>query len=279
MWNISTTIQKDKITSIAIGCFDGVHLGHKKLILHLDEFGALLIIDKFKGKKLCDNEEKALLANKNLIELDFENIKDLDGKEFLQILKNEFINLEKIVVGYDFSFGKNRAFKAKDIEKLSNIKTIIVDEFSIDKIGVHSSKIKEFLSTGDIKKANLFLGRIYSIKATIIKGQGIGAKELFATLNLRSDEYFLPKNGVYATFTRYKDKNYKSVSFVGIRSTDENFAIESHIIENFDEKVQINDEIRLFFVDFLRQNQKFKDLKLLKDQIAKDIEKARNILG
>ncbi|MCW1360032.1 bifunctional riboflavin kinase/FAD synthetase [Campylobacter sp. CCS1377] len=279
MWNTSTTTQKDKITSIAIGCFDGVHLGHKKLISHLDDFGVLLIIDKFKGKKLCDNEQKVFLANKNLIELDFESIKNLDGREFLQILKKEFINLEKIVVGYDFSFGKNRAFKAVDIEKLSGIKTIIVDEFSIDKIGVHSSKIKEFLEQGDIKNANLFLGRTYSIKGKVIKGQGLGKKELFATLNLKCDEYFLPKNGVYATFAKYKNKSYKSVSFIGIRSTDESFAIESHIIENFDEKVKTDDAIELFFVDFLRQNQRFDDLKLLKEQIAKDIEKAKKLLG
>ncbi len=279
MWNISTTTQKDKITSIAIGCFDGVHLGHKKLISHLDDFGILLIIDKFKGKKLCDNKQKALLANKNLIELDFEGIKNLDGKEFLQILKKEFINLEKIVVGDDFSFGKNRAFKASDIEKLSGIKTIIVDEFSIDKIGVHSSRIKEFLSKGDIKNANLFLGRTYSIKGKLVKGQGLGKKELFATLNLECDEYFLPKNGVYVTFTKCENKSYKSVSFVGIRSTDEGFAIESHILENFDEKVKINDIIELFFVDFLRQNQRFDNLKLLKEQIAKDIEKAKKLLG
>ncbi|TEY02424.1 bifunctional riboflavin kinase/FAD synthetase [Campylobacter sp. US33a] len=279
MWNISTTTQKDKITSIAIGCFDGVHLGHKKLISHLDDFGVLLVIDKFKGKKLCDNEQKVFLANKNLIELDFESIKNLDGREFLQILKKEFINLEKIVVGYDFSFGKNRAFKAIDIEKLSEIKTIIVDEFSIDKIGVHSSKIKEFLEQGDIKNANLFLGRTYSIKGKVIKGQGLGKKELFATLNLKCDEYFLPKNGVYATFAKYKNKSYKSVSFIGIRSTDESFAIESHIIENFDEKVKTDDAIELFFVDFLRQNQRFDDLKLLKEQIAKDIEKAKKLLG
>lgn len=279
MWNTSTTTQKDKITSIAIGCFDGVHLGHKKLISHLDDFGVLLIIDKFKGKKLCDNEQKALLANKKLIELDFESIKNLDGREFLQILKKEFINLEKIVVGDDFSFGKNRAFKAVDIEKLSGIKTIIVDEFSIDKIGVHSSRIKEFLSKGDIKNVNLFLGRNYSIKGKLVKGQGLGKKELFATLNLKCDEYFLPKNGVYATFVKCKNKSYKSVSFIGIRSTDESFAIESHIIENFDEKVKTDDTIELFFVDFLRQNQKFDNLKLLKEQIAKDIEKAKNILG
>ncbi|HEB9419195.1 TPA: bifunctional riboflavin kinase/FAD synthetase [Campylobacter coli] len=277
--NIFTTTLKNNIKTLAIGCFDGVHLGHKKLIECLDDSGALLIIDKFKGKKLCTNQDKAFLAQKEIIELDFESIKALDGKDFLQALKEEFVNLERIVVGFDFSFGKNRSYKAKDIEALSGIKTTIIDEFRLSGVGVHASLIKEYLAQGDIKKANSFLGRNYAIKGKLIKGQGLGSKELFATLNLECEEYFLPKNGVYASIVSFHDKRYKSVSFVGVRSSDMQFAIESHIIEKFDESLAIGEVLELEFVEFLRENQKFNDLAQLKEQISKDINQAKACLG
>ncbi|WP_243830435.1 bifunctional riboflavin kinase/FAD synthetase [Campylobacter novaezeelandiae] len=276
--SISTTIVKDKVKSLAIGSFDGIHLGHKKLIDYLDDQGILLIIDKFKGKKLCTNQDKFFLTKKEIVELDFKDIKTLDGKEFLQFLKKEFRNLKLIIVGYDFSFGKNRAYKANDIEMLSGIKTIIVDEFSINGVGVHTSLIKEYLKQGDIKKANSFLGRNYGIKGRLIKGQGLGSKELFATLNLECKDYFLPKDGVYATFIKFKNQNYKSVSFIGIRSSDNNFSIESHILEEFDDELKLHEILELEFVDYIRENQKFEDLNKLKNQISKDIQKAKEIL-
>ncbi|WP_234194175.1 bifunctional riboflavin kinase/FAD synthetase [Campylobacter novaezeelandiae] len=276
--SISTTIVKDKVKSLAIGSFDGIHLGHKKLIDYLDDQGILLIIDKFKGKKLCTNQDKFFLTKKEIVELDFKDIKTLDGKEFLQFLKKEFRNLKLIIVGYDFSFGKNRAYKANDIEMLSGIKTIIVDEFSINGVGVHTSLIKEYLKQGDIKKANSFLGRNYSIKGKLIKGQGLGSKELFATLNLECKNYFLPKDGVYATFIKFKNQSYKSVSFIGIRSSDNNFSIESHILEEFDNELKLHEILELEFVDYIRENQKFEDLNKLKNQISKDIQKAKEIL-
>lgn len=278
MLNISTTIAKNKVKSLAIGSFDGIHLGHEKLIDHLDDQGILLIIDKFKGKKLCTNQDKFFLTKKEIVELDFKDIKTLDGKEFLQFLKKEFRNLKLIVVGYDFSFGKNRAYKANDIEMLSGIETIIVDEFSINGVGVHTSLIKEYLKQGDIKKANSFLGRNYGIKGKLIKGQGLGSKELFATLNLECKDYFLPKDGVYATFIKFKNQNYKSVSFIGIRSSDNNFSIESHILEEFDDELKLHEILELEFVDYIRENQKFEDLNKLKNQISKDIQKAKEIL-
>ncbi|MBZ7963865.1 bifunctional riboflavin kinase/FAD synthetase [Campylobacter sp. 2457A] len=278
MLNIFTTIAKNKIKSLAIGSFDGLHLGHQKLINLLDDFGAILIVDKFQGRKLCTHKEKQILSNKQIIELDFESIKNLDGKEFLDFLKKEFVSLECIIVGYDFCFGKNKAYKAKDIENLSGIKTIIVDEFCINGMSVHTSLIKEFLAKGEIEKANLLLGRNYSIKGKHVKGQGLGSKELYATLNLQCDDYVLPKEGVYATLTQIKDAIYKSVSFLGLRSSDGKFAIESHILEKFDQDINCKDMIEIQFISFLRENHKFEDLTQLKKQISQDIQLAQDRL-
>nr|WP_223810240.1 MULTISPECIES: bifunctional riboflavin kinase/FAD synthetase [unclassified Campylobacter] len=269
--NISTTM-KNRVKSLAIGCFDGLHLGHKELIKHLDENGILLIIDKFKGLVLCDKEDKQKLSKKELVELNFNEIKNLSPLKFLIILKKELPKLEKIVVGYDFTFGKNRLCGAGDIEKLSGIKTIIVPEIKLNGISIHSSLIKEFLQNGDIDKANAFLGRFYKIKGFVISGQGLGKRALYPTLNLKNDSYFVPKMGVYVNFTRIKNTIFKSVSFVGIRMSDENFSIETHIIENFKLDIKENEKIELFFVKFLRENAKFSDLDALKFQISKDIK-------
>ena len=278
MLNIFTTISKTNITSLAIGCFDGMHLGHLKLVKCLDENGVLLVINKFKDQFLCLNHQKEEISGKKVIEVDFESIKFLEGRDFLEFLKKEFVNLKFIVVGYDFSFGRNRAYVAKDIEPLSGIKTLIVDEFSIGGVGVHASLIKDFLAKANLQKAKEFLGRNYSIQGKVIKGQGLGSKEHFATINLDCEGYFLPQKGVYATLLKSQRKIYKSVSFLGIRSSDKNFAIESHVLENFDGNFKEGDILELEFIAFLRENQKFEDLKKLKNQIAKDIGQAKELL-
>lgn len=271
MSSIFTYSQKSKITTLAIGCFDGMHLAHMQLVDNLDKNGILLIIDKKKDNFLCSNEDKKIYSNKDIIVIDFDLIKNLDGEMFLDLIKEEFINLKTIVVGYDFVFGKNKQYSAFDIEKIINIKTIIINEFKINNMALHSSKIKEFLNIADLKNANLFLNRKYSIKTKLIKGQGLGKKELFPTLNLKNLNYFLPKNGVYASYNKIQDKLYKSISFIGIRNTDNNFSIESHILDDFDLDLNLGENIELFFDFFIRENKKFDDLKQLKEQIQKDI--------
>ncbi|MCV3377479.1 bifunctional riboflavin kinase/FAD synthetase [Campylobacter sp. IFREMER_LSEM_CL2194] len=278
MLSFSTPIEKTKITSLAIGRFDGMHLGHYELFKHLDENGALFIITKEEKEALTPKDFRVNLVDFPLIFCDFEKIKDYKGEDFLKLLKQEFPKLEKIIVGYDFKFGKERKCSAKDIQSLCGINTIIVDEFKIQNKSVHTSMIKTLLKEAKVKEAKNFLGRFYTIQANIIKGQGIGAKELFATLNLCVKDFFLPKDGVYATLVKIENKSYHSVSFIGIRSTDENFALETHILdENF---TNTNTKsVELSFIDYIRANEKFNDLALLKTQISKDINKAKEILG
>ena len=280
MSNIFTTLANlNEIKSVAIGCFDGLHRGHFELFKHLEKNSALIIIDKKRKQSLTPFFMMKELVSFKLIFLDFESIKNMSGKEFLASLEKEFVNLEKIVVGYDFAFGKDRLYKALDIQKLSRIPCVVVDEFKLNNISVHSKQIREFLSRGEIERANFFLGRNYTIKARIIKGQGLGKKELLPTLNLElNDEFLLPLNGVYASFTKIENKSFKSVSFVGNRlTTDGNFSVETHILdESFKELEQ--GEISISFKAFLRQNQKFDNLKELKKSIEKDCKKALEIL-
>lgn len=275
--SISTTFAK--IKRIALGCFDGLHLGHMELLRHLGGAdSALVIIDKFGAKKLCDKAQRELLAGILSVELDFSNIKDLSGEEFLHFLKKKFENLELIVVGYDFRFGKNRAQKAEDIENLIGIKTLIVPEVRLGNLSVHTQMIKRLLSEGAVDRAAKFLGRFYSIKGELIRGQGLGGRELFATLNLKTKDYFLPKDGVYVSFCRLKDKLYPGVSFLGVRGSDGKFSIETHILESFSQEFKEDEALQIFFLNFLRENEKFESLPSLKNQIAKDIKNAKELL-
>lgn len=268
----STVLVKDSIDSIAIGSFDGIHLGHMQLINRLGDNGALFVIDKDHAN-LTPGLKRIEYSKHPCMFYHFLKVKDLSGDEFVNLLKKEFINLKKIVVGYDFVFGKSRSCNAQDLKKIFDGTVEIVDEFFYDGISVHSSVIRKLLLSKDIDRANLLLGREYSIHGKVIRGQGLGKEELYPTINIEVKDYLLPSEGVYASRTRIENKIYNSVSFIGTReTTDGHFSIETHIVD-FD--VEVGDEVEIFFVHFLRENRKFNNLKELKTQITIDIESAK----
>ncbi len=270
----STALKKDKIDSIAIGVFDGLHLGHAELIKRLTPNGVILIIYKEKAN-ITPGFTRERFAKYPCIFMKFASIKELDCSEFISVLMRQFPNLKKIVVGYDFKFGANRACDVYDLKQIFTGKIEVVDEFFIDGVSVHSSKIREFIKSGEIKKANTFLGREYSIVGKVIKGQGIGRKELFPTLNVEVQKYIMPKNGVYATRVLIGGQLYASVTFIGLReSTDGNFACETYVL---DKEIVSVDEVEIFFSDFIRENKKFNSLSDLKEEIKKDIKISRKI--
>lgn len=272
-------ISQDSVTSLAIGKFDGMHLAHLKLLENLKDRGAILCIQTNEEKALTPADSKEQYTNIPFFYLKLESIKNLSGKEFVEFLCASFPNLRSIVVGYDFRFGKDREFGASDLGfLLPNKEVKIFKEFCINDMGVHSSLIKEFIALGNMKIANALLGRTYSIFGKSVKGQNLGSKELYATINIDSGQYFLPQNGVYATFSEFEGKRYKSVSFVGNRlSTDRHFSVESHILDSVIDFLPTY--LGVFFVQKIRNNEHFHNLSELKNQISKDIDKAREILS
>jgi len=271
-----TTLEKSKIDSIAIGGFDGVHLAHQVLISKLGNHGALLIVHRG-GVGLTPDDERCLYHDKKCMILEFDKIKEIEAEAFVHYITLEFVNLQKIVVGYDFHFGKKRKGNVSLLKSLFFGEVEVVDEIFHEGISVHSRKIKEFLSLGAIVKANALLGREYAIKGDVISGQGLGKKELYPTLNLFCGEFFLPLEGVYVTKVKIGNVIYPSVTFIGKRlSTDAAFSIETHILDqDFSEEVA---RVELFFVAYLRENRKFEDLRDLKVQISHDIKAAKAML-
>ena len=276
MPNFSTLLTKDNITAVAIGHFDGVHRGHKELLKRLGEYGGLVVIDKNKAN-ITPGLKRAEYSRYPCFLYDFNEIKGLSGEEFIALLKRDFKNLQKIVVGFDFRFGRGRAWDKYDLARIFDGEVEIVDEFCFEGMGVHSSAIREYIKQGEIYKANLLLGREYSIEGRVIKGQGIGSRELVPTLNLDIKSYLLPREGVYATRTRIGNKTYGSVTFIGNRvSTDDNFSVETHVLN---ENIMDARDVAVCFIKRLRDNLKFSDLASLKAQIKIDINAAMDFVG
>ena len=261
----------NNIKSIAIGSFDGIHLAHQKLIEKVD---ALVIIER-NGGYLTPGYKRSLYTTKACHFYHLDKVRDLSPEDFVDKLKLDFPKLERVVVGYDFHFGKEKAGNAELLEALFHNTVEIVDEVTIEGVSIHSRTIKGYLREGNIAMVNTLLGRTYSIDGTVVQGQGLGKKELVPTINLKVEAYQLPKEGVYVTATRIGEIWYDSVSFLGHRvTTDGSFAVETHIL---DREVEVSSErVWITFKEFVRDNLKFSDLTGLRKQIAVDIAYAKS---
>lgn len=321
MQNFLSISKNNSISSIAIGKFDGLHLGHQKLLQTLldsvpksktksspkshqnssaQDIG-IIIIDTHSNSFLTSLQDRLeqLESLATVFVLDLDKVRDLSGAKFVELLQNLLPNLHRIVVGYDFAFGKNRAFSAQDLQSLFNsnaksqankIEVTIIDKVCHNGVPLHSSVIKDLICYGDMIAANAMLGWKYALKGQVVRGQGLGKKRLVPTINAHINGYVLPANGVYATLTN----GLKSVSFIGQRlSTDGAFALESHILEDLikdnkldfsdfnmldsSEKIAQNPTIKVTFIQKIRQNRHFDTLKSLKSQITQDIAQAKQI--
>ncbi len=264
-------------TAIAIGGFDGMHIGHQHLFREMGEDGTIVVIETGYAN-LTPLKERENFSRNAIEYLELEDIRHLDGKEFVALLKEKFPKLKKIVVGYDFHFGKNRKYSFDDLRTLFDGEVVVIDEVSLNGDSIHSHKIRAKIQIGDIKGANDFLGHNYTMRGEHITGQGIGKKELVATINIQTIGFLTPKEGVYATLTRIDDEEHyhPSVSFVGHRvTTDGSFAIESHILDG---EVVCSDKASISFISFIRDNKKFDSLVELKKAIKSDINIASNRL-
>jgi len=268
--NSSTLVNKKTITSIAIGGFDGMHIAHQELFKNLDENGAIVSIESGFAN-LTPKRYRQEYSNYPIYYYVLDNIKHLEGDQFIKLLNEEFPNLKKIVVGYDFCFGKNRKYCTKDLKELFHGVVKIIDEIKLDDIAVHSRVIREYLKDGEIEVANKLLGKEYKIYGHQIKGQGLGSKSFVPTINLKVNEFLLPKEGVYITKTILEEKEYNSITFLGHRvSTDGSFAVKTHILN---EDIKNNNyTTHIKFIKKLRENLKFDSFEKLKNQILEDIE-------
>lgn len=293
---------------VTIGTFDGVHLGHQKVILRLQEFSKLhdgeTVIFTFHThprlitspnennlRLLTTLNEKIKLFEKygidHLIIYTFDkNFSELSYSEFVEKILVEKIRTHCLVVGYDHKFGKNREggfdYLKKCAEKhkfeIERLDALLVDDDSIS-----STKIRNALQNGEIVKANHYLGYQFTLHGTVVEGKQLGRKLGFPTANIEASDKnkIIPGYGVYAVKVKLNGNDYNGMLNIGTRPTFNNNADNRSIEVNiFDFKGDIyGKEITLKFVGKIRDEQKFNNIEMLVNQLEKDKLTALSILA
>ncbi len=287
---------------VTIGTFDGVHIGHQKIIKKLVDLGKekdlqSVLLTFFPHPRMVihkDSEIKLLntLKEKSII-LEANGLDHLVIKEFtpefsrftaLEFVRDILVNALKtkcIIIGYDHRFGRNRAANIDDLKDFGQIYDFEVIQISaeeINEVAVSSTKIRKALESGDLKTANVYLGYPYMLTGTVVSGKGLGRELDFPTANLQIAESFklIPKNGVYAVKSEIDGDNIYGMMNIGVNPTvnensDQN--IEIHFFD-FDKDIY-GQELQIDVLVRLRDERKFDSLDALKSQLDIDQQNAK----
>lgn len=290
---------------VTSGTFDGVHLGHQKILRRLQELakrkqGETVLLTYWPHPRLIlKPEDKSLrllttlsekvkllegLGVDHLIILPFtKELSQMSSEDFIRDILVKKIQTKTLVIGYDHKFGKNREGSFDYLQSHSHLFGFEVEEISrqdVDDSGVSSTKIRTALAQGDISTANKYLGRSYQLSGQVVKGQQIGRSIGFPTANIQvSDDYkLLPRDGAYAIYAEVDAVRYKAILNIGDRPTvdGQKKTIEVHLIEF--EGDLYGQELCIHFEMFLREEKRFESLEALKNQLVIDRERAIFIL-
>ena len=294
-------------STLTIGTFDGMHLGHQELInklvkLSLKNNNQSVIITFHPNPYIVINNRKQAdyhiisKADKHkildklgidvLFEIDFNStISKLKAEYFLKQFIITPFKPKDIIIGYDHHFGYKKEgdgqFLTNNKNKY-NYKLHIISAFQKDKCTISSSIIRDFITKGDILKANNFLGRNYQIEGKVIKGDRIGRSISFPTANISisSISQLIPSNGVYLIKTYINGLEYSGMCNIGFRPTlskGKDRRIEVHLF-NYEKFNLYSQFIKIEFVDYIRSEIKFNNKEELKDQLIKDKEHCKNLI-
>ena len=292
---------------VTIGTFDGVHLGHQAIFNKMKSLAQsvggetvvvtfephprqVLNIDSSNLRFLCTPEEKLRKFEEfgidNVVIINFtKEFSRTPSEVFIKDYIIDHIHPAYIVVGYDHHFGKNRMGDfglLNDMMWKYHFQVERVEAQDVENIAVSSTKIRNALAVGNVKSANRLLGYTYSITAEVVVGNKIGRTMGFPTANLElPEEYMLIKGGVYACLVDYEGKTYKAMANIGHRPTIGDRGEHQPIIEvnlfGFDGDLY-GKQIRVHFIDRIRDEEKFNGLEALKAQLEQDREKAYKLL-
>ena len=290
---------------LAIGVFDGVHLGHQAVIStatrHATEAGGTAVVVTFdphpvkilrpeKSPRLLTATQHKIalirgLGVSHLLVLRFDReFASTSPEDFVRQLVESAQPLREICVGQEWSFGKNRAGNLALLKKLGaefGFNVVGVEPVTSQEKIISSTAIRQAVETGDFATARRMLGRDYTILGTVEEGKHLGRSLGFPTANLSAHSEQFPPNGVYAAEGLLNGKTMRGVVNLGVRPTIDDGSpqrvLEFHLFD-FDRDLY-GENVELRFLQYLRPEQKFENLAALREQIARDVEAARSIFA
>jgi len=285
-----------KKTILTLGTFDGVHIGHKKIlekVIHntLDKKYESLVLTFFPHPRMILQESSEIkllntipekidllekLGIQNLVIHPFdETFSRLTAEEFVRTVLVEQFKIHKIIIGYDHRFGRNRTANIDDLIEFGKKYGFEVEQISaqeIDDISVSSTKIRNALQGGNMSLANEYLGYDYFLTGKIVKGKQLGRTIGFPTANLKIEEDFklIPLNGVYVVKSIIENKTVYGMMNIGFNPTvsGEDLSIEINYIDFNDDLY--DKTIKVSILERIRDEEKFDSIELLKKQLEED---------
>jgi len=295
-------IKLSKSTIATIGTFDGIHIGHQKILNSLSRFAKenslksvvitfdphpRKIINKKNSIELINTIEekkeklKTLGIDYLIVQKFDEKFSETEANKFVEILKNN-INIEKLIVGYDHRFGKNRNADINDLKKYGkelNFKVIEIDALEIEEVNISSTKIRSAIKDGNIQLANSYLGYNFFLSGEVVKGHSRGKELGFPTANLKIDEdKIIPKNGVYLVKSKIDHQDIYGMMNIGYNPTFNNKSkkIETHFFnlnKNLYGKI-----IKIELLEYIREEKRFETVDGLIQRLKLDREKCLKLI-
>ena len=294
-----------KKTILTLGTFDGVHIGHKKILekviqhTHGEEYESLVLTffphprmilqERSEIKLLNTISEKVSLLDQlgiqNLVIHPFdESFSRLTAEEFVKTVLVEQFKIQKIIIGYDHRFGRNRTADINNLIEFGEKYNFEVEQISaqeINAISVSSTKIRNATQEGDMILANKYLGCDYFLTGTVIQGKQLGRTIGFPTANLKIEEDYklIPLKGVYIVSSHINNQEVFGMMNIGLNPTvgGENLSVEIHYLD-FEANLY-NQQITVSILKRIRGEEKFDSINLLKEQIEKDKKETLLYLG
>jgi riboflavin kinase/FMN adenylyltransferase len=291
---------------VTIGTFDGVHVGHKKIINKLvniareEKLQAIvltffphprMVVQKDTSIKMINtiDEKSDLLESEGVDHLVVKKFTKafsrLTAREYVRDILVNTLHVKHIIIGYDHHFGRNRTANIDDLKAFGDIYDFKVTEISaqdINEVTVSSTKIRKALNEGDIKSANAFLGYNFMLTGTVIKGKGLGKKIGFPTANIKIEESYklIPKKGVYVVKSQI-DENTTLYGMMNIGNNPTvNGTTQSIEVNFFDFSKSIYDtQVKIEILERLRDEQKFNSVEDLKIQLGLDMKNSNQFLN
>jgi riboflavin kinase / FMN adenylyltransferase len=286
---------------VTVGNFDGVHRAHAhvlgEIVLRARQSGCKAVAVTFEPhparilrpdsglKLLTPDPEKLRLLKATGVDavllLPFgRDLSLMTPRQFAEEILSKKLNAREVHEGYNFRFGHKAAGDVNVLAQLGREMGFEVKIYPEDKLRgelVSSSHIRKLLQEGRVSRARHLLARPFSILGTPARGRGYGTKYIVPTINLAPYEELVPKDGVYITWTQVGTERFDSVTNVGNRPTfgSDSFAIESHLLDFHPIELGSESEVEICFLYRLRDEIKFPSIEALREQIAKDVKKAR----